>query len=292
LAVSGSATASTVQLLAAALFAIASLRLADRAARADDSFYSWLGAAVALWAASRLNLGLSPASSSDHITITDILRLSAYAVAVVAAGSEFIGYWRQIAVSAVLEERRRIARELHDGLAQELAFISTCARSVATEQADARLGLIARSGERALDESRRAIAALTRPLDEPLDIALAQTAEELGGRLGVRVVLDLEHGIGVSSDTREALLRIAREAITNAGRHGRPSKISVSLANHAGVTMRVADDGRGFRPDDPKVYAGDRFGVVGMRERVEALGGRFALDSRPYGGTRVEVWVP
>jgi signal transduction histidine kinase len=96
----------------------------------------------------------------------------------------------------------------------------------------------------------------------------------------------------VRADTREALLRIAREAITNAGRHGRPTKIAVNLANHDGITMQVADDGRGFRPDDPTVYAGDRWGVAGMRERAEALGGRFAVESKPFRGTRVEVWVP
>jgi signal transduction histidine kinase len=152
--------------------------------------------------------------------------------------------------------------------------------------------MVARAAERALDESRRAIAALTRPVDEPLDVALAQQAEEIGGRLGIRVLLELEPVGRVAPDTKEALLRIAREAMTNAGRHGRPTKIVVGLSNHDGVTLRVADDGRGFRVDDPAVYAGGRYGVAGMRERVEALDGRFALQSRPYGGTKVEVWVP
>jgi signal transduction histidine kinase len=88
------------------------------------------------------------------------------------------------------------------------------------------------------------------------------------------------------------LLRIAREAMTNAGRHGRPSTIVVSLSNHDGVTLRVADDGRGFRVDDPRSFAGGRYGIAGMRERAEALGGKVRVDSRPYGGTKVEVWVP
>jgi len=87
-------------------------------------------------------------------------------------------------------------------------------------------------------------------------------------------------------------VRIAREAITNAGRHGRPSKITVSLANGEGIFLRISDDGRGFLVDDPQVYAGDRWGVAGMRERAVALGGRCEVTSRPYGGTKVEVWVP
>jgi signal transduction histidine kinase len=227
------------------------------------------------------------------LNVGDWLRLAAYGVAVVAAASEFTGYWRRLADTAVLEERRRIARDLHDGLAQELAFIATQSRGlvVGAKERD-RVEMIARSAERALDESRRAVAALTRRIDEPLDAALAQQAEELGGRMGVRVLLDLEPGIDVSHDKREALVRIAREAITNAGRHGRPSKISVSLANGDGILLRISDDGRGFRVDDPKVYAGDRWGVAGMRERALALGGRCEVTSRPYGGTKVEVWVP
>jgi signal transduction histidine kinase len=192
----------------------------------------------------------------------------------------------------VLEERRRIARDLHDGLAQELAFIASQTRVLANSPDPEGIGLVVRAAERALDESRRAIAALTRPVDERLDIALAQQAEELSGRLGVRVLLDLEAIGSVSSDAREGLLRIAREAITNAGRHGRPSKIKVQLENHDGVTLRVTDDGRGFRVDDPRVYVGGRYGIAGMRERAEALGGSLRLESRPHVGTKVEVRVP
>jgi signal transduction histidine kinase len=235
---------------------------------------------------------VTPADAVDQLGVADWLRLAAYVVAVVAVAAELNGYWHRLADTAVLEERRRIARDMHDGLAQELAFIATQTRTLAAERDPERVEMVARSAERALDESRRAIAALTRPVDEPLDIALTQQAEELSGRLGVRVQLDIDPIGAVRNDVREALLRIAREAITNAGRHGRPTKIAVQLSNHQGITMQITDDGRGFRPDDPKVFAGDRWGVAGMRERAEALNGKFTLESRPYRGTRVEVWVP
>lgn len=288
----GPAVAVTLQVTIAIAFGVASLGFIHRAVRVNDTFYAWLAVTAALWSLARVSFAFTPPHVAESVTIGDWLRLSAYCVALLAATTEITGYWQRLAETAVLEERRRIARELHDGLSQELAYISAQGRSVAAELSDPRVGLLARAGERALDESRRAIAALTRPLDEPLDIALAQTAEELGGRMGVRVLLDLESGVAVNNDVREALLRIAREAITNAGRHGRPSKIAVSMSNANGVSLRVADDGRGFRVDDPVVYAGGRYGVAGMRERVEALGGRFSVESRPYGGTRVEVWVP
>lgn len=289
----GALSVRILQILPAVAFALASLGFLRRATRGSDTFYGLLAVTAALWALGRVNFAFTPPHHTATLTVGDWLRLAAYAVAVVAAAYEFTAYWRRLAETAVLEERRRIAQDLHDGLAQELAFIATQTRGlVATAKERDRLAMIARAADRALDESRRAVAALTRPIDEPLDVALAQQAEELGGRMGVRVLLDLEAGIDVSHDKREALVRIAREAITNAGRHGRPSKITVSLANSGGIFLRISDDGRGFRVDDPQVYAGDRWGVAGMRERAVALGGRCEVTSRPYGGTKVEVWVP
>jgi signal transduction histidine kinase len=285
------AVVAAMQAVAALAFMLGSVRFARRAGRHHDSFYGWLAVTAALWALTRTNYVFTPADPlSARVNLADMLRLAAYLVAVVAAAAELTSYWHRLAQTAVLEERRRIARDLHDGLAQELAFIATQARAVRTKSEQ--VPVIARAAERALDESRRAIAALTRPVDEPLDTALAQQAEEIGGRLGIRVLLELEPVGRIPSESKEALLRIAREAMVNAGRHGRPSKITVGLADHEGITLRIADDGRGFRPDDPKVYAGGRYGVAGMRERAEALGGRFLLQSRPYGGTRIEVWVP
>jgi len=282
---------ASMQTLAAAAFALGSFRFAGRARRNHDPFYGWLAVTAALWALARTNFAFTaPHAIAAQITVGDWLRLGAYVVAVVAVAAELTSYWRRLADSAVLEERRRIARDLHDGLAQELAFIATQSRAL--EDTSERMSAVARAAERALDESRRAIAALTRPVDEPLDVALAQQAEEIGGRMGIRVLLELDPVGQVSSDTKEALLRIAREAMTNAGRHGRPSKIVVGLANHDGLTLRISDDGRGFRPDDPRVFAGGRYGIAGMRERAEALGGRFALQSRPFGGTKLEVWMP
>jgi signal transduction histidine kinase len=289
----GATSVRVLQLLPAAALALASLGFRRRAVRDDDAFYGWLAVTAALWSLARINFAFTPASLVPNLTIGDWLRLAAYAVAVVAAASEFTGYWRRLAETAVLEERRRIARDLHDGLAQELAFIATQTQALrGGVAAPGRLQMIARAADRALDESRRATAALTHPIDEPLDAALAQQAEELGGRMGVRVLLDLQSGIDVDHDKREALVRIAREAITNAGRHGRPSKITVQLANGDGIWLRISDDGRGFRVDDPQVYTGDRWGLAGMQERAVALGGRCDVTSRPYGGTKVEVWVP
>jgi signal transduction histidine kinase len=148
---------------------------------------------------------------------------------------------------------------------------------------------IASAADRALDESRRAIAALTRPLDEPLAAVLADVAADVAGRVGLELELDLPEEAVVSPQTREALLRIVREAVTNATRHGGASEISVELAAGEGLRLRVQDNGRGF---DAEAVNGYGFGLTSMRERAEALGGSLTLGPRAGGGTTVEVSLP
>jgi signal transduction histidine kinase len=96
-------------------------------------------------------------------------------------------------------------------------------------------------------------------------------------------------GARVSPDEREALIRIVREAITNAGRHGGAKNVSVELTNGHGTHLRIVDDGSGFDPRHTRVGG---FGLVSMRERTEALGGRFRLSSQAGGGTNIEVRLP
>jgi signal transduction histidine kinase len=140
---------------------------------------------------------------------------------------------------------------------------------------------------RALDESRRAIAALTEPVDRPLDAALAQAAQDVAAREGTRVALALARDVRVPPGTREALVRIAGEAITNAARHGCADLVRIELENGDAIRLRVADTGRGFDPSAPS----RGFGLVSMRERAQSLGGEFRVTSRPGKGTEVEVIV-
>ena len=95
--------------------------------------------------------------------------------------------------------------------------------------------------------------------------------------------------VGASADAREALIRIVREAVTNAARHGHATEVRVELENGNGLRLVVADDGQGFDSDAPR---GGGFGIIGMRERAEALGGVFTLSSEPGEGTAIEVVLP
>lgn len=284
--------ATVVQTVSAAAFALASLRFYLAGKRVGDLFCGWLAMAAACWGLARANFAVTPAHYAGAITLGDWFRLSAYAIAVIAAGAELGAYWRELMQKAVLEERRRIARDLHDGLAQELAFITTQSKQVAGDPTRDGAMLLSRAAQRALDESRRAVAALTAPIGEPLEVALAREIEELSARLRVRVVPDLAAVGKVAPEIRETVLRIAREAITNAARHGHSTRIHVLLANHDGISLRVVDNGRGFRPEAYKDGAAGRYGIVGMRERAEALGGELEISSRLFFGSTVEAWVP
>jgi len=288
----GTLSVTLLQILTAAVFATTALALCTRRLPDGDVFFGWMAVASVLWALSRINYVLTPPRLAPWVTVGDWFRLAAYAVLIVGATRELRAYWARLADAAVLEERRRMARDLHDGLAQELAFIASQSTILArSDGASHRAKLLRGAAERALDESRRAIATLTRPTDEPLAVTIAQAAEEVGGRLGARVHLDLEEHIRLDAAHREGLVRITREAVTNAVRHGLAATVTVRLSNHDGVTLEVQDNGVGFDPDDLDHLSG-RLGLQSMEERADQMGASFELASRPCKGTTVRVQIP
>ena len=274
-----------LQLVSVLLLAAASAGFWRQSRRTGDNLIGMLSTATALGAFAAFNYFLFPSLYSQWVYAGDILRMSFYLVILAAVARELNAYWRNLARAAALEERRRIARDLHDGLAQELVFIANRSKLLDGEQA-AELNSAA---ERALEESRRAIDALTRPLDEPLESAVRRAAEEVAIRFGVGLSLELEPSIDASSDLRDAFRRITREAATNAARHGGARHVVVALARRSpGIVLRIEDDGVGFDPTRPS----SGFGLVSMSERAARVGGRLRVDSHPGTGTLVEVAVP
>jgi signal transduction histidine kinase len=282
-----------LQLVALALFAAAAVGFTRKAAQTGDDLLRWIALGAVLAAAARLNYFLFPSLYSEWVYTGDFFRLAFYLSLLVGAVREVGHYWRGAADAAVLEERRRIARDLHDGLAQELAFIAVqAARLRATPEASDQLEPVETAARRALGEARRAIAALTRPLDEPFALVLADVAEEVAEREGLNVELSVRVEPDLPREGREELVRIAREAITNAARHARASTVRVEVANDDGVCLRVTDDGIGFDPSaPPRTSASGGFGLVSMHERARALGGELHIRSRAGWGTSVEVVV-
>jgi signal transduction histidine kinase len=194
--------------------------------------------------------------------------------------------------AAVARERRRIACDIHDGLAQDLAFVAARVRVLERDPgASVRLDHVASAADRALDHSRMTIATLTRPHDEPLEAAISRNATEVAERHGGHADLRLRAGVVVPPATRESLVHIVREAVTNAMRHGRAARVEVSLSQDDAVRLSIADDGRGFDAAAP-APRDTGFGLLSMEERAQALGGRLAVRSAPGSGTRIVVDLP
>jgi signal transduction histidine kinase len=273
-----------------AAWAFGAVGFTRRAAATADELTFWVAIACVLAAFARVNYVLFPSLYTDWVFTGDILRAAAYACLAVGAVREVSVYNRQLADMAVLEERRRLARDFHDGLAQELAFIVAYGRKLAETSGEPAAARVVAAAERALDEARRAINALTRRIDAPLDAALADTAAEIAQRAGARVELDLAPDVRVSSAAQEALVRVVREAVTNAVRHGHASTVQVHLDEADGIHLRIEDDGRGF--DLSQAATDGRFGLTSMAERTRALGGELRIESHVGGGTAVEVTLP
>ncbi len=283
----GNVSLLAAQLAGMGLYCFAAIGFGLRARALGDELLQWLAVGALFGAFARLNYFLYPSLYTDYVYSGDFFRLAFYIAILAAAAREISSYWETLSHTAVLEERRRIARDLHDGVAQELAFIGRNVRRL--DAGDEAVARVTASAARALTESRRAIAALTKPLDEPLEVALAEAARETADREGTLLDLVLTPGIELDYRRRDALIRIACEATSNAARHGGARIVRVELVDRRRrVRLRVSDDGSGF---DPKAVSrnGEGFGLISMRERAHAVGGTFDVDSRPGSGTMVEV---
>lgn len=204
--------------------------------------------------------------------------------------------------AGVLAERERLARELHDTVAQ--GFISVVTQLESAEQAldarpgDARAHL--RSAQQiareSLTEVRRTVQDLRPDLLEGATLTQALRRAAAGWSASSGVPVDVRatgESVALHPNTEVALLRTTQEALANAGRHAGASRIVVSLSFLGDtVTLDVDDDGVGFDPRIGAVREGGGYGLLGMRERVTAVGGTLTIESAPGEGTTVAVTVP
>ena len=225
-----------VELLTAACYFTAALAFARLADEQDDEFQKWLSIGSVIAGMAFVNYALFPSQFTELVYSGDLFFLAAIIALLYGAVREISREEAAQIRAAVLEERRRVARDLHDGVAQELAFIASQTKWYLKQPDDsAQLGQIMDSVERALDESRGAIAALSRPMDEPLDLAIGHAALDIANRIGARLQLDLEQNVEVPSHWRDALLRITREAVSNAVRHGRARTVTLAMRDEEAV---------------------------------------------------------
>ena len=201
----------------------------------------------------------------------------------------------------ILDERTRVARELHDTLEQGLAGIALQLEAVAgtlgpsTEPARRPLDLARRMLRYSLEEARRSVLDLRSQALETTDLAgaLSSMAQGMAASAGVAA------GVRVSGFPRRLdaerehhLLRIGLEAVTNALKHARPGRIDIELTfGEATVDLLVRDDGAGMTAVQPPAIDG-QFGLRGIRERVDKLGGVLRIDTAQGAGTCVAITVP
>jgi signal transduction histidine kinase len=204
---------------------------------------------------------------------------------------------------SVLEERNRLALELHDVVSQKLFGLTLGAETAATlldrdpEAARAQLARVKELAREALDELRSLILGLRPPELERDGLAGAMRKEiaMLERVHGVPIELDVsgEVAAGGAGERCQAVLRIANEALHNALRHASASHVAVSLVSRedGALSVAVTDDGTGFEPARPELRA-RHLGLTSMEERARELGGELSIRSRPGAGTTITLDVP
>lgn len=200
----------------------------------------------------------------------------------------------------VKDERDRIARELHDTVEQELTGVSmqldnlSSALSEEDAVAGRRLELARDMLKHCRDETRASIRDLRDPhlLERDLPDAMRESLPKVAGQGGVEFAFELTGDPRpIPAATERHLLRMGREAVANAVKHAEADRIDVGLRyDDEGVTLKVADNGRGF--DAEQGPPEGRFGLIGMRERANKIHGSVSIDSRPDAGTTIRVAMP
>ena len=243
----------------------------------------------------RIGLGTLGAAVFTAV-VTVVLQREQQARRELARANDLLrGYAAQAEELATTQERNRVARDIHDGLGHHLTVVQMqvqAARAVLASdpaRADAVLAKAQQQSSEALTEVRRSVATLREPRAvPPLGDALKALAEDASAS-GVPTELHVTGtGRPLGVDAEESLFRAAQEGLTNIRKHADAGRARLVLAYRAEGTVRleVCDDGRGA------TIVGDGFGLIGLRERAERLGGTVDIESAPGGGTTLRVEVP
>jgi signal transduction histidine kinase len=223
------------------------------------------------------------------ITGRDCVRVAAYVLILCVAMSSRTRLRETRAQEARILERRRLARDLHDGLAQDLAFIAAH-REELTSMFGCEHPLVV-AAERALETSRNAIEDLSATTAASAAEELRAAAAELSARYGTRIVVNADEVDQLPLHQREDVVRIAREAMVNAVKHGGAQNIQATLNTRADrLALSVTDDGCGLGHELPAPANGGH-GLRMMRERAETIGGQLVVRPSAGGGTAVELRV-
>jgi signal transduction histidine kinase len=273
----------------------------------------WIAVGLVFAGFAELHWILFPNANPGQVSTAELLRLACSLAllaglesaardnlrALQAANAELAALRSVEVERAALEERARLARELHDGLAQDLWLAKLRTGELASMEglpAEARAAAVEALAaiDIGLGEAREAVATLRSHgrADSGFCDLVQRTAEDYADRYGLRVEFSFEgdHPTSIAPRTQAEILRITQEALSNVARHAGATIVGVRLAIHdERITLKVVDNGRGFDPaaDHPGSY-----GLMSMRERAQLIGGRLRVVSRVGAGTRVVLRAP
>ncbi|CAN5793225.1 hypothetical protein BH24CHL5_BH24CHL5_07380 [soil metagenome] len=270
----------------------------------------YLALAMLVGAFAEVHFYLYPGVYGGLVTTSEALRLAFFVVLLLGINAESRSDLRALrtayttldrlrlseAERATLEERTRLARELHDGLAQDLWFAKLKHERLVPHVPEEHRALaveVTQALDSAIAEAKQAVLTM-RAGDErdlPLEELMSRTVDDFATRSGVRTdfsAADLPASLG--SRIQVEMLRVLQEALTNVRKHADATVVRVSAEAAQGwIVVSVIDNGRGFRPDET---SGDGLGVQGMKERARLMGGDLRVVSQPSGGTTVQLTVP
>ena len=277
------------------------------------AYASYLTLALIVAAFSQIHWATFPGIYRPLVTVDDLLRTLFSVILLVGIGAQFQSDLRALLAAntslralrsadverAALETRARVAREIHDGLSQDLWLAKLKQARLAqldNLSADARelVGEVGFAVDRALGSARSVIDTMSAMSSgRTLDEAIKRTVRGFESESGIRVELAPLDGLPKLDEApREEVVRILREALLNVQKHADATVVRVSASlddAKDGFALRVTDNGHGF---DPANVSPGAFGLRGMRERAQLLGGAVSIASRPTDGTTVTIRVP
>jgi signal transduction histidine kinase len=250
-----------------------------------EDLHRWLALALTLALFAELHEVATPLLARTYVSPGDFLTLLSYALLMT-------GVWRAIRSAefgrAVAEERARVAREIHDGLAQYLFSITTHVSMLESGSAtDATVARLKEAALAAQQEARFAVLALSSASGTaPFDAALRRYVEVLTADGALEVELEIDPKMRLAADEQIEIFRIVQEGLANVRKHSGAQTAWVRIAEEGGSrSVRVEDDGAGFKTDGN----GAGQGLRNIRLRAEMIGGALAVHSQPGRGTALEV---
>ncbi len=302
--------ALVIQAATAAIFLVGALLYRRSYLGNGPVLDGYLAVAMLIGAISEIHFYFYPAIYGGLVTTAEALRLGFFVVLLLGINAESRADLRALrsayaaldrlrlseAERATLEERTRLARELHDGLAQDLWFAKLKHERLVPHVPDEHrdlAGEVTQAIDAAIAEAKQAVVTMraAEERERPLEELISRAVDDFAGRSGVRADLALaDLPVSLEPRTQIEVLRVLQEALNNVRKHADATVVRVTAEVNAGqFRISIIDNGRGFRPEETSGYG---LGVQGMRERARLLGGDLRVSSEPSGGTEVQLDVP